>query len=85
MDRSEKERLVAELTERLKASETMIVKDYRGLTVTELDDLRTKLIEHVARFSVVKNTLTSGRVRGHRRAAGDAGGPDRDRVPRVRR
>src|ERR671911_2316011 len=58
MDRSEKERLGAELTERLKASETMIVADYRGLTVTEIDELRTKLLEHGARFSVVKNTLT---------------------------
>jgi large subunit ribosomal protein L10 len=66
MDRSEKERLVAELTERLKASETMIVADYRGLTVTQIDELRTKLIEHGARFSVVKNTLT-------RRAAESAG------------
>jgi large subunit ribosomal protein L10 len=66
MDRSEKERLVAELTERLKASETMIVADYRGLTVTEIDELRTKLIEHGARFSVVKNSLT-------KRAAESAG------------
>jgi large subunit ribosomal protein L10 len=66
MDRSEKERLVAELTERLKATETMIVADYRGLTVTEIDELRTKLLEHGARFSVVKNTLT-------RRAAESAG------------
>jgi large subunit ribosomal protein L10 len=66
MDRSEKERLVAELTERLKASETMIVADYRGLTVTEIDELRTKLLEHGAKFSVVKNTLT-------RRAAESAG------------
>jgi large subunit ribosomal protein L10 len=66
MHRSEKERLVAELTERLKASETMIVADYRGLTVTEIDELRTKLLEHGARFSVVKNTLT-------KRAAESAG------------
>src|ERR687896_165096 len=66
MDRSEKERLVAELTERLKATETMIVADYRGLTVTEIDELRTKLLEHGAKFSVVKNTLT-------KRAAESAG------------
>jgi large subunit ribosomal protein L10 len=66
MDRSEKERLVGELTERLKATETMIVADYRGLTVTEIDELRTKLREHGARFSVVKNTLT-------KRAAESAG------------
>ena len=66
MQRSEKERLVAELTERLKATETMIVADYRGLSVTEIDELRTKLLEHGARFSVVKNTLT-------KRAAESAG------------
>lgn len=66
MQRSEKERLVEELTERLKSTETMIVADYRGLTVSEIDELRGKLIEQGARFTVVKNTLT-------RRAAEAAG------------
>jgi large subunit ribosomal protein L10 len=66
MHRSEKERLVAELTERLRGAETLIVADYRGLTVTEIGDLRGKLLEHGASFSVVKNTLT-------RRAAEAAG------------
>jgi large subunit ribosomal protein L10 len=58
MQRSEKERLVEELTERLRSTETMIVADYRGLTVSEIDELRGKLIEQGARFTVVKNTLT---------------------------
>jgi large subunit ribosomal protein L10 len=58
MQRSEKERLVEELTERLRSTETLIVADYRGLTVSEIDDLRGKLIEQGARFTVVKNTLT---------------------------
>jgi large subunit ribosomal protein L10 len=58
MQRSEKERLVEELTERLKSTETMIVADYRGLSVSEIDELRGKLIERGARFTVVKNTLT---------------------------
>src|SRR5688572_5665031 len=66
MQKSEKERVVAELTERLRTSETLIVADYRGLTNAEIDGLRSKLIEHGARFVVVKNTLT-------RRAAGAAG------------
>jgi large subunit ribosomal protein L10 len=66
MLREEKERLVAELTERLRTSETLIVADYRGLTVTDIDKLRTDLLAHGARFSVVKNTLT-------RRAAEAAG------------
>jgi large subunit ribosomal protein L10 len=66
MHRSDKERVVAELTERLKRSETVIVADYRGLTMPQIDELRTRLIEAGARFHVVKNTLT-------RRAAEDAG------------
>jgi large subunit ribosomal protein L10 len=66
MLKSDKERVVAELTERLRVSETLIVADYRGLTNAEIDALRTKLIEHGARFAVVKNTLT-------RRAAEAAG------------
>ncbi len=66
MQKREKERVVAELTERLRTSETLIVADYRGLTNAEIDGLRSKLIEHGARFSVVKNTLT-------RRAAEAAG------------
>jgi large subunit ribosomal protein L10 len=58
MQRPEKEKIVAELTERLQASETMIVADYRGLSVKEIDELRTKLLEQGATFTVVKNSLT---------------------------
>jgi large subunit ribosomal protein L10 len=64
--KEDKERVVAELTERLRTTETLLVADYRGLTMPQIDDLRSKLIEHGARFSVVKNTLT-------RRAAEAAG------------
>ncbi|HUQ21588.1 MAG TPA: 50S ribosomal protein L10 [Gaiellaceae bacterium] len=66
MLKSDKERVVAELTERLRTSETLIVADYRGLTNAEIEGLRSKLLEHGARFAVVKNTLT-------RRAAEAAG------------
>src|SRR4051812_34358394 len=58
MLRKDKERIVGELAERLKGSENLLVADYRGLTMTEIDELRTKLLETGARFSVVKNTLT---------------------------
>jgi large subunit ribosomal protein L10 len=56
--KEEKERVVAELTEQLRTTETLLVADYRGLTMPQIDDLRSKLIEHGARFAVVKNTLT---------------------------
>jgi large subunit ribosomal protein L10 len=64
--KDDKERLVAELTERLRTTDTLLVADYRGLTMPQIDDLRGKLLEHGARFAVVKNTLT-------RRAAEAAG------------
>src|SRR2546427_7531571 len=66
MKKSEKERVVAELTERLRTAQTLFVADYRGLTMPQIDALRTRLLESGARFSVVKNTLT-------RRAAEAAG------------
>jgi large subunit ribosomal protein L10 len=66
MKKEDKERVVAELAERLKASDTLLVADYRGLTMPQIDELRSKLLESGARFTVVKNTLT-------RRAAEAAG------------
>jgi large subunit ribosomal protein L10 len=64
--REDKEQVVEALTERLKTAETVLVADYRGLTMPQIDALRSRLIETGARFSVVKNTLT-------RRAAEAAG------------
>lgn len=66
MKREQKEQVVDELTQRLKAAETLLVADYRGLTMPQIDELRTRLLETGARFTVVKNTLT-------RRAAEAAG------------
>src|SRR4051812_283767 len=66
MHKEDKERVVAELTEKLRRSDTLIVADYRGLTMPQIDGLRSTLLDHGARFSVVKNTLT-------RRAAEAAG------------
>jgi large subunit ribosomal protein L10 len=58
MLRSDKERVVAELADRLRSAQTLMVADYRGLTMPEINDLRTRLLEAGARFTVVKNTLT---------------------------
>ena len=66
MKKEQKEQVVDELTARLKAAETLLVADYRGLTMPQIDSLRTRLLECGAKFTVVKNTLT-------RRAAEAAG------------
>jgi large subunit ribosomal protein L10 len=69
MLKREKERVVADLVERLRSSDTLIVADYRGLTMPEIDGVRTEVLKHGARFTVVKNTLT-------KRAAEEAGVPE---------
>jgi large subunit ribosomal protein L10 len=66
MKKEDKEKVVADLTQRLRTSETVLVADYRGLTMPQIDSLRSRLLESGARFTVVKNTLT-------RRAAEAAG------------
>ena len=66
MLKSEKERVVEQLAERLRSTDTLMVADYRGLTMPEIDELRGRLLEAGARFTVVKNTLT-------KRAAEQAG------------
>src|SRR4026207_1923701 len=66
MQRTEKEQVVAELAEQLRSTDSLIIADYRGLTNTQLEELRGKLRSSGARFQVVKNTLT-------RRAASEAG------------
>ena len=66
MLKREKEQLVERLTERIRAADTLIVADYRGLTNAQMEGLRDELLQHGARFAVVKNTLT-------RRAAEAAG------------
>jgi large subunit ribosomal protein L10 len=48
---------VAKLKERLGASDAILLTEYRGLTVSELSDLRRSLAEGGASFAVVKNTL----------------------------
>ena len=58
MLKEQKERVVEQLAQRLRDSETLMVADYRGLTMPEIDELRSRLLEAGARFTVVKNTLT---------------------------
>jgi large subunit ribosomal protein L10 len=66
MLRTDKEKIVSDLADELGSAETLIVADYRGLTNKQLEALRDQLLEHGARFRIVKNTLT-------RRAAEQAG------------
>ena len=71
MQKEDKERVVAELTEKLRSAETLIVADYRGLTMPQIDALRGRLLEHGARFIGRQEHAhpPGGRGRRSRRAA----------------
>ena len=54
---SEKQAVVAELTEKLKNSSAGVLVDYRGITVAEDTELRAELRKNNVEYAVVKNTL----------------------------
>ena len=65
MANPQKDAAIAELAEKFRSSSAAVITEYRGLTVAQLGELRSKLRGN-ATYSVVKNTLTE-------RAAKEAG------------
>jgi len=57
ISREKKEQLVAGYVEKLQASEAVIITDYRGLTVPDIQELRGKIRDAEGSYVVVKNTL----------------------------
>lgn len=53
----EKKDIVAEITEKIKNSESVILFQYQGLSVSDLSSLRNKLREVNSEVKVYKNTL----------------------------
>ena len=66
MPRTEKLERVAELKRRIEGSAALLLAEYRGLTVSDITELRRALREADASLAVVKNTLMQ-------RAAAEAG------------
>jgi large subunit ribosomal protein L10 len=66
LDRTQKAAAIAEIVEDLRQSEAVFAVDFRGISVPQAADVRTRLRDADARFRVVKNTLTE-------RAADEAG------------
>jgi large subunit ribosomal protein L10 len=58
MNRDQKAAVVDEVATQIQESEAVFAVDYRGISVPQAAELRTKLNEAGARFRVVKNTLT---------------------------
>ena len=57
MPSTQKIERVAELKEQIEGSTALLLTEYRGLTVTEITELRASLRDGGARFAVIKNTL----------------------------
>lgn len=53
----DKKRIVEELKEQFSEAKLVIFTDYRGLTVSEMNELRNKLRPMGAKYQVAKNTL----------------------------
>jgi large subunit ribosomal protein L10 len=66
MNREQKAAAIEEVASQIQESEAVFAVDYRGISVPQAAELRTRLTEAGARFRVVKNTLTQ-------RAADQAG------------
>ena len=66
MNREQKAAAIEEVAGQIQESEAVLAVDYRGISVPQAAELRTRLTEAGARFRVVKNTLTE-------RAADQAG------------
>ncbi|WP_102693534.1 50S ribosomal protein L10 [Rummeliibacillus pycnus] len=61
-----KQAVVQEIADKFKSAASVVVVDYRGLTVAQVTDLRKQLREAGVEFKVYKNTLV-------RRATAEAG------------
>jgi large subunit ribosomal protein L10 len=66
LNRDQKAAVIDEVTTQLRDAEAVYAVDYRGTSVTQAADLRSRLRESDTRFRIVKNTLTE-------RAADNAG------------
>ena len=66
MNREQKAAAIAEIAENIRESDAVFAVDYRGISVPQANELRSRLRGADARFTIVKNTLTE-------RAADEAG------------
>ncbi|MEX1062778.1 MAG: 50S ribosomal protein L10 [Balneolaceae bacterium] len=54
---AEKKAVVEEITENLNSSDALYITDYKGLSVAEINELRSKFRQGKVHFKVYKNTL----------------------------
>ena len=58
MNKEQKKKYIDEMSNKFDNSEAVIVTQYQGLTVSQLDDLRKRMREHGIIFKITKNRIT---------------------------
>lgn len=64
LNRSEKEAVIKEVTDLAAKAQTLVMAEYRGITVADMTELRNKARSHGVALSVLKNTLVRRAVAG---------------------
>ena len=58
MNKEQKKTYINEMTTQFENSEAVLVTHYQGLTMTQLDELRSQMREHGIQFKITKNRIT---------------------------
>ena len=58
MSKEQKKNYISEMATKFENSKAVMVTHYQGLTMTQLDDLRSKMREHGIVFKITKNRIT---------------------------
>ena len=58
MNKEQKKNYISEMTTQFENSKAIMVTHYQGLTMTQLDELRSKMREHGIIFKITKNRIT---------------------------
>ncbi len=64
LNRSEKEAVISEVTSLAAKAQTLVIAEYRGITVASMDKLRVTARSNGVSLSVLKNTLARRAVAG---------------------
>ena len=58
LNKEQKKIYITEMTDQFEKSEAVLVTHYQGLSMTQLDDLRSQMREHGIKFQITKNRIT---------------------------
>jgi len=58
MNKEQKKNYISDITAKFENSEAVLVTHYQGLTMTQLDELRSQMREHGIKFQITKNRIT---------------------------